>query len=148
MHNLKIHNSHFHSTKSPCSYCGKLVAPGTFMRRHMKIHQKPTNECEVCLKAFTMRETMLEHQRTVHQMGDIHYCEGCGKSFGSKKVLKRHIERSHTTAEKVQCQVHGCSYAANRKDNLINHVRIHKDIDENEKSEIIAKIKSIKNLSW
>lgn len=148
MHNLKIHISHFHASKSPCIYCGKLVAPGTFMKRHMRIHEPATHVCQICERAFTVRETMLEHQRTVHQLGETHYCENCGKSFGSKKVLKRHIERSHTTSEKVQCPVEGCSYAANRKDNLINHVKIHKDIDEREKVEIIAGIKSMKNLSW
>jgi hypothetical protein len=148
LHNLRIHISHFHKSKSPCSVCGKLVAPGTFMNRHMKSHGPPSIECDVCLRKFTVRESMIEHQRSVHGMGETLFCPDCGKKFGSKKTLKRHIDRTHVKKEKAMCEVENCTYTASRRDNLINHVKIHKGLDPSERDEYIARIRAMKNLSW
>ncbi|KAG5667303.1 hypothetical protein PVAND_015289 [Polypedilum vanderplanki] len=148
MHNLKIHISHFHREKEPCVFCGKLVAPGSFMKRHMKIHEEASHKCKICEKSFTVRETLLEHCRAVHGLGGSHFCEMCGKKMSSKKVLKRHIERVHEASEKVKCLINECLYMASRKDNMINHIKNHKELDEETKNAHILTVRGMKNMSW
>ncbi|KAK7093429.1 hypothetical protein V1264_007188 [Littorina saxatilis] len=50
------------------------------------------NQCQQCLKRFTARYNLRQHQRQVHQQDRPHLCEICGKTFARLLDLLRHIE--------------------------------------------------------
>ncbi len=148
--NLRLHNAQFHRQKDPCKICGKLVAPGVYMKRHMRSHEPAQFECTIegCSKVFYGKTAMMDHQASFHGLGEKIACNFCGASFATKKVLDKHISRNHTITERVQCEIPGCTHTSARKDYFISHVKTHKDIDEDKKDELIMKIKKMKNLPW
>lgn len=148
--NWRVHTAQFHRTKDPCVVCGKLVAPGAFMKRHMRTHAPASFECTIegCTKVFFGKTALMNHQASVHGMGERVSCEICGSSFSTKKVLSKHIARNHSVTERVPCEVPGCTHTAARKDYFIGHIKTHKDIDDAQKLQYIAKIKAMKELPW
>lgn len=130
--------------------CSKLVAPGVYMKRHMRSHEAPQFECNFdgCSKVFFGKTSLFDHQASFHGLGERIDCPHCGNNFATKKVLDKHIARNHTIKERVPCEVPGCGHTSARKDYFISHVKTHKDIDEETKMQIIAKIKKEKNLPW
>lgn len=146
---LQKHIVKNHKTKVPCEICGKMFAPGMFMNKHMKSHGPPEFRCsfEGCGKEFHSKSSLVYHFDSQHKANVEVTCPTCNATYNSAKNLNRHIARQHSNY-RVQCEVEGCSHTSARKDYLAAHYRSHKDIDEDTKNILLAKIKEIKVIPW
>lgn len=146
---LQKHIVKKHSAKVPCKICGKMFAPGMFMNIHMKLHDPPQFKCSYkqCTRMFSSKSSLRYHIETQHNDGVEVHCPTCNASFSSIRNLNRHIDRQHNNY-KVQCEVEGCTHTASRKDYLASHYRSHKDIDDNTRTSLLAKIKLINLIPW
>jgi len=146
---LLKHIQKHHSLKQPCEVCGKLFAPGFFMSQHMKSHQPPGHTCSVedCGKKFQSKAALVRHTESQHLPPVQVECPTCGIMYPSTQKLNRHIARQHSTY-RVECNVEGCHHTASRKDYLRAHYRAHKDIDDETRAMLLAKVKDLKVISW
>lgn len=146
---LQKHIIKNHKEKVPCDVCGKHFAPGMFMNRHMKSHGPASYQCKVegCSKLFHAKSALSYHHETQHMESETVYCTTCNAPYNSVRNLNRHIKRQHNQV-RVQCEVAGCTHSSARKDYLSAHYKSHKDIDENMRSSLLAKVKDIKVIPW
>lgn len=49
------------------------------------------NVCEQCGASFTVRKSLLRHQKSLHQ-NILHKCNACGKDFSRSDTLSRHLK--------------------------------------------------------
>lgn len=149
--NLGKHRIKEHSKKAPCGICDKLFAPGMFMSRHLKTHGPKKVKCPYrdCSKAFSCNSWLKTHIETheTHEASFTNICPICNASFSSLRNLNRHVARQHNSL-RIQCEVEGCNHSTARKDILKAHYRSHKDIDEETRTVLLEKTKSIKAISW
>jgi KRAB domain-containing zinc finger protein len=149
-YNLTKHIRKDHGEKIPCRECGKLVAPGRYMRLHLESHNPPKFECNYkgCTKKFQSEKSLNYHVETQHVEQTKNFeCPTCSSLFNSTKNLKRHISRQHNTV-KIPCAVDGCDHMASRKDYLVTHYKTHKGIDEDTRTMLLEKVKTMKEIPW
>lgn len=146
---LQKHVTKTHSAKIPCDVCGKSFAPGMFMNKHMKTHGPAQFQCSVegCAKIFHAKSALTYHHETQHMESEAVFCPTCNAPYNSARNLSRHMKRQHSDV-RVQCQVPGCSHSSARKDYLSSHYKSHKDIDEETRASLLAKVREIKVIPW
>ena len=77
--------------------------------------------CDFCNKAYSRKDNLNNHVKTVHQKLKKFNCTECGKKFGERGILKKHMESVHEKVKKFPCN--WCKKLFSRKDILANHVR-------------------------
>ena len=109
--------------KHECGICRKIFKHGSFLKRHVKVHEPPENlPCDVCGKTFA-RSDLLQRHKTVHGLRthpegtklhngaseDVNVselppagekpselkCSACDVCFDKWKSYLQHIERGH-----------------------------------------------------
>ncbi|KAG5682982.1 hypothetical protein PVAND_012296 [Polypedilum vanderplanki] len=145
---LEKHIENVHGEAKPCNICGKMYKPAS-LKRHMFSHDEKKFKCpyENCEKIYQMKISLKNHIVTHHEVNSSVDCEHCGTNFPSKRHLNRHVQRQHTS-EKLQCEVEGCSNLFSRKDYLVEHYKKHKNINDELRNELLARVKKIKIISW
>lgn len=147
---LQKHITQHHKDRVSCKVCKKLFAPGNSLERHMKSHELGTHPCAVesCKKMFRTKKSLMDHIESQHQSPDENViCQVCAAIFTSEKKLNRHIARQHTNI-RIECEVEGCNHTSSRKDYLASHYRSHKNIDEDTRNELLAKVRELKMIPW
>jgi hypothetical protein len=56
--------------------------------------------------------------------------DGCGKCFFRGEHLKRHIRSIHTHEKPFKCTFPNCEKLFNRHDNLLQHLKVHREPDQ------------------
>ncbi|KAH7072179.1 ankyrin repeat-containing domain protein [Paraphoma chrysanthemicola] len=77
--------------------------------------------CLRCPKRFIERRRLTQHGKSHSKP---YACHACSKCFARRTDLERHINSIHRLGKTMfACNVEGCIYKANRKDNLTQHHR-------------------------
>ncbi|CAL8133337.1 unnamed protein product [Orchesella dallaii] len=105
---LKAHvgQTHFGNTSQfVCLICGRLFANQQRLTRHNVVHTKEKPyKCDKCPKAYSLRQTLVEHVREVHSEGGIKKEEeiewpctqpGCDSTFRKKDYMQSHLRLIH-----------------------------------------------------
>ncbi|XP_062237187.1 zinc finger protein 408-like isoform X2 [Platichthys flesus] len=76
--------------KVPCTLCPKLLASGSSLRNHMKLHsgERP-HVCQTCGRSFSQKGNLECHLR-IHSGEKPYPCSQCNQSFSQKPELRRH----------------------------------------------------------
>ncbi|XP_059614041.1 zinc finger protein 234-like isoform X1 [Phlebotomus argentipes] len=144
------HQNRDHPKMMACEVCGKVLRGPFAHRLHMVIHTKEKPfKCKFCDEAFRNPNTLVNHRRTVHGMGNQnriyrpHQCETCGKSYCKKFSLNEHINSKHKGI-KLICDLCGKSYGT--KSRLkIHFQKVH--LNEDEKPLKVPKAPRVSKLS-
>lgn len=117
--------------KFKCLICGKELANGSILKRHIRIHTgfRPY-QCSLCNKRFTQSNDLTAHMRS-HTGSRPFKCEVCGKGFTQRQNVKKHM-LTHTGEKNYECPV--CGKKFGRKHHMEEHSRLHSE------SEIRCKI--------
>ena len=105
--------------KPKCNVCGKLFSRRDVLKRHEKLHKKPTFDCKFCLKSFSRKDRLVAHKRT-HEISSEIKCSKCPAAFNRRDVLLKH-EKLHDIKE----QCHLCFKFAPTKEKLLIHLNWH-----------------------
>ena len=111
LHKLQNHIAKVHEKKKSF-YCGLCSKPFYIVRnlnRHLKTHEKDTNEkyeCDKCLKSFSQTNFLKKHQNEVHDKVKAFECHVCNKRFGRNWALKVHKANVHNENKIInECDV-------------------------------------------
>lgn len=147
---LQKHITQHHRDKVSCKVCSKMFPPGNSLERHLKSHELGAHPCSIkgCKQMFRSNQSLMDHVESRHNRpNESVICQICGSTFAYLKNLKRHIARQHSNI-RIPCEVEGCNHSSARKDYMAAHIRTHRDIDEDTRNEMLARVKEIKIISW
>ena len=94
---LKAHIRSKHTKEMPfkCTQCGKGFATGTYLSRHMELHEPvKKHECSVCGKKFGASRHLYTHSK-IHSKSFAGQCDICDKKFVQKFNLTLHMRKHH-----------------------------------------------------
>lgn len=104
----KRHMSTVHlNIKVKCDECDNQFRDAFSLKRH-KIVKHTTGKhvkCDICSKAFKLRDNMLLHRKRFHEAK--YSCEICGVNQPTNSSLKKHIDMVHEKKNELICDVCG-----------------------------------------
>ncbi|XP_037711111.1 zinc finger protein 184-like [Drosophila subpulchrella] len=105
-----------------CSYCQKIFAHPSMLKRHMLMHtgERPF-KCSHCTKSFRQNGNLTLHFRT-HTGEKPFKCTTCKSAFPSQSRLTEH-KRIHTGEKPFRCTV--CRKAFPNVSKLNQHRKVH-----------------------
>lgn len=109
-----------------CKICGEGLESKKSLNRHLaKSHneEQPRDYAcpfENCGKTFTMRDTLLKHNKNIHQ-GTKFPCDRCPTILSTRMSLRRHIESCHLKIKLYSCDNCGAKYTEQKT--LKNHIQ-------------------------
>ena len=96
-----------------------------YMHKKKKYTYPKSYKCEVCLKCFASKSSLVMHTRT-HTGEKPFACATCGKRFATKSVLQNH-EATHSDERKFKCEVCPDHRGFKTKNDLGRHMVYHYD---------------------
>lgn len=130
--------------KAPCDICGKMVAIGQCLLRHVKSHrQKIPCTYEGCEKSYHLRNQLNDHIETHHLPARELPCPTCSAVFASEMKLKKHIYNQHT-GTRAHCLIPGCKFSYTKRSLLRKHFKRHKGIDEVTRQKLLLELDEAK----
>ena len=102
--------------------CEKTLSTKKSLRIQMKYHDK-SYQCEVCLKFFGTKQSLLIHMRK-HNGEKPYVCLTCDKRFSTMSNLKRH-QATHSDERKFKCEICPDDRYFKTKLHLKNHMKFH-----------------------
>ncbi len=110
-------------TKNTCEICGKAFSRKDGLTRHIKtVHNKEKSfKCKECGFAFVRKDMLNRHIKEVHLKIKNHSCNLCEMKFAHRTHLERHIKSVHEDARDYICE--HCDATFTREDNLQRHYR-------------------------
>uniref|UniRef100_A0A3B5M1R9 C2H2-type domain-containing protein n=1 Tax=Xiphophorus couchianus TaxID=32473 RepID=A0A3B5M1R9_9TELE len=103
-----------------CKECNKGFLCRYSLKQHERLHEGPTNFCDVCERHFS-KNGFIRHMQ-MHKGERNFLCTTCGKAFLSSGELRLH-NRSHTGEMPYTC-IH-CGKGFSSKGHLVVHTRSH-----------------------
>ncbi|XP_049824097.1 zinc finger protein 85 isoform X2 [Aethina tumida] len=132
-----------------CEICDREFASRLGLSKHLTTHgfssgRKRRFKCSVCNLAFQLKISLIRHEK-MHTETYKYRCNICYvKRFKTEEELRLH-ESQHRGPKNYKCQI--CGEAFSRTFILSNHMLNVHDMDDFllQKSEILAKMKQVKN---
>ena len=90
------------------------------LKRRKKIGQKVQHKCSDCDIIFLKKQSLKEHNDSVHEGKKSHQCTHCEVGFKTKTGLKKHTESVHE-GKKYNCEK--CEKIFSQKVSLNKHIR-------------------------
>ena len=92
------HVKRYHLKEFPCSQCDQKFPTNVALKRHMRIHNKSSDNfpCDVCSKSFSRLDSLKRH--TVENCNAIRSefkCDICHENLSSKRMADRHMNLYH-----------------------------------------------------
>jgi KRAB domain-containing zinc finger protein len=126
-----------------CKLCKLMCQEESEFHNHVcSSHVKPLVENNVilrsksCVKTFRSKNSLREHEKTLHVKIKDCQCTICYKNFGNRHHLKQHVDSVHLKKKPFQCQI--CKIKYGRKFQLEDHNR-NRHTNIREKCPICAK---------
>ena len=92
-----------------------------FNQNNTSVHKGLKNhKCDLCDKAFSMKNSLMIHIKIVHEGVKNHKCDQCGKAFSQSGLLKRHINNVHEGLKSYKCDL--CDQNFTQHENLKTHI--------------------------
>lgn len=86
-----------------CETCGKQVANGCSLKKHMRLHTKETPYfCSYCFKPFSFWTKRKVHEETHKVVTDFH-CQECSVYFVDQETLDEHIAAGKCKEASFDC---------------------------------------------
>ncbi|CAH1777317.1 unnamed protein product [Owenia fusiformis] len=88
--------------------CGKTYIDFGSMCVHRTIHTDHRYECELCLKKYTRKDSLMKHicaKVKVKNMEQKHVCAVCEENFLNLKYLEIHMKTEHPTKLLFRCKI-------------------------------------------
>lgn len=118
-----------------CKLCGDNLESRKSLNRHlMKEHHEdqPRNftcQIETCGKSFTMRDSLIKHNKNIHENTRKHPCDRCPTMLSTRMSLRRHIESCHLKLKSFNCD--SCNAVYTEHKSLKSHIqKVHLGIVE------------------
>ncbi|CRL07691.1 CLUMA_CG020648, isoform A [Clunio marinus] len=109
-HSMKVHGRgvigsvEYSKASAPCPECYQVFSAER-LKFHMKLHEKPRHDCEICKKSFRSLSTLGKHLTNIHSDEKKFTCTTCGKGFRKLTILKHHEEIHNPIKIYVQCEI-------------------------------------------
>lgn len=103
------------SSEIICDICGVTKKKKFELRKHMRSHEKPLDECEIC---HLRLRNVQKHIRDVHTDERSFICEVCDAAFKSLHNLKNHVKTHEEPSE--------CPICLKLLPNMHRHLQWHK----------------------
>ena len=106
-HISEQHPEHCCKKGFTCEFCGKTFTVKNTLQDHIKsIHDGVLEyKCDKCGREFGCRRNLVVHMKGVHEKLKNYVCHQCGQEFGYSQSLKTHMKRVH---EKFKCLCEIC----------------------------------------
>lgn len=118
-----------------CKLCGEHLESRKSLNQHLlKEHQQdqPRNfscKIETCQKSFTMRDSLIKHNKNIHENIQKYPCDRCPTMLSTRMSLRRHIESCHLKLKSFACD--SCSAVYTEHKSLKSHIqKVHLGIAE------------------
>jgi len=112
-----------------CDHCSYSCYFKTKISRHLQKHLPKSLRqqfpCNVCSFIATRKDSLKQHQQTVHEERSKNFLCDCGKSFHNHNYLKIHVKTVHLKIRNHLCNVCGKGFY-NYKD-MFSHAQRHED---------------------
>src|SRR5688572_18441109 len=82
-----------------CQLCAKIFVNNSDIVQHMRSHDDPQWECDICHKKLKRGIALRKHMELCHnsvRVFDQFICSTCGKVYHSKLGLQFHMDSAHT----------------------------------------------------
>jgi KRAB domain-containing zinc finger protein len=128
---LNTHKNHVHNRgkyERVCDQCGKVVASGTDLKKHVKIHHTEGGRgnfvCTDCGKRFDDLSRLNFHKK-IHSEPTFMCDEpGCGKKFYTTTAKREHMNTVHLQLRNFICSVKDCGKAFTSRQRRERHVKV------------------------
>ncbi|XP_055838151.1 transcription factor hamlet isoform X2 [Episyrphus balteatus] len=117
---------HYRKDEYSCDLCVKSYSYRPSLLKHRALVHNDIRKypCENCTKVFCDPSNLQRHIRAHHVGARSHACPECGKTFATSSGLKQHTH-IHSSVKPFQCEV--CFKAYTQFSNLCRHKRMHAD---------------------
>ena len=129
--NVLAFNEHvrrYHFKEFPCSQCDQKFTANVALKRHMRIHNKSSDNfpCDVCSKTFSRLDSLKRHKvENCNATRAEFSCDICHEFLSSKRMLDRHMNLHH---EQGKEGIHTCEICTKVFDNFFPYMQ-HKKRD-------------------
>lgn len=110
------------------------------LKKHKTLHEEFKFLCKFCNLKFRSNNILMNHIKRKHTFQKDYKCDTCGENFFRSPDLSHHIALIHLGI-RYKCGVPGCTSTLTRKDAYLTHLKSHTTLTEDEKKDLLIKLK-------